>query len=422
MSGDFDMVIIGAGAAGIGAARVLAGRGLRLLMVEARDRIGGRASTARFGRVAVDAGCGYLHSAERNGWVAIGEALGFTIDRGDPGWRDQYRNLGFPAAERHAAAEAFERFAKRLRADPPPSDRGADALEPGCAWNPYIEALSGYINGADFTQVSVADYLAYDDAAGELNWRVREGYGALIASALPDRIERRLDLPVTRIVHDGPMLRLETGDGAIETAAAIVTVPTPVIASGALAFDPPLPAKRAAAAALPLGVADKIFLAIDRPELLPRDAHLLGNPRRAETGSYQLRPMGQPVVEAFFGGRAASQIERLGHRAGADFAIEELAALLGSGIRDHLALLGGTAWASTRWIEGGYSHALPGEADRRAVLAAAVDDRIFFAGEACSTTDFSTAHGALETGMAAARAALAALRRRPSSMKLALAG
>lgn len=408
MSGDFDVVIIGAGAAGIGAARALAGHGLRLLMVEAQDRIGGRARSVRFGQVVVDAGCGYLHSAERNRWVGIGEALGFTIDRGDPGWRQQYRNLGFSAAEQHAAMLAFEAFVERLRTNPPASDRAADALLPGCPWNPYIEALSGYINGAAFDRVSVADYLAYDEAASDLNWRVREGYGALIEAALPAQLDVRLNLPVTRIDHGGPMLRLDTPEGIIRTVKAIVTVPTPVLASGALAFDPPLPRVQAAAEALPLGCAEKIFLALDDPEILPRDTHLLGNPRSAETGSYQLRPMGHPLIECFFGGRAAGAFDA---RAAAAFAIEELAGLLGSDIRDHLIPLGGSAWSSTRWIEGGYSHALPGQAGCRTVLASPVEDRIVFAGEACSATDFSTAHGALDTGMAAARTILASFDR-----------
>ncbi|ATE63042.1 flavin monoamine oxidase family protein [Rhizorhabdus dicambivorans] len=412
MSDEFDVVIIGAGAAGIGAARSLAGHGLRLLLVDAQDRIGGRACSLRLGRIAVDMGCGYLHSAERNRWVAIGRQLGFTIDQGDPGWRDQYRNLGFSAADQHEAMLAFEDFTARLRADPPASDRAGDALLPDGRWNAYIEALSGYINGAGFDRVSAADYLAYDDAASELNWRVREGYGSLIAAAMPASVEARFELPVTRIDHGAAMLALDTDQGTIRAHRAIVTVPTPVLASGALAFDPPLPAKQEAAAALPLGHAEKIFLALGQPDMLPRDGHLLGNPHSVRTGSYQLRPMGYPLVEGFFGGKAACELERLGPADAAAFAIDELAALLGNDIRAHLHLLGGSAWGRTRWIEGGYSHALPGMADRRAVLAEPVDDRIFFAGEACSTADFSTAHGALDTGLAAARSVLASLRGR----------
>lgn len=406
---DHDVVIVGAGAAGIGAARTLAGRGLDLLVVDALDRIGGRAHSIRFGDWAVDLGCGYLHSAERNGWAPIGERLGFTIDRSDPGWDRQYRDLGFPPDEQAAAGAAFDAFAARLRANPPASDRAADALIPGGRWNAYAEALSAYINGTDFGRVSARDYLAYDAAASENNWRVREGYGALIGAALPDGIALRLGCPVTLIDHEGPSPRLETAAGTITAARVIVTVPTSVLASGALAFRPALDTKRDAAAALPLGLADKIFLGVDRPDDFPRDAHLIGNPHRAETGSYQLQPMGHPVVEGFFGGRAAAMLEELGQKGAAAFAIEELAALLGSGVRDRLTPIGGSAWGSTRWIEGGYSHALPGMADRRGVLAAPVDDRIFFAGEACSASDFSTAHGALETGIAAARAVLASL-------------
>lgn len=406
---DHDVVIVGAGAAGIGAARTLAGRGLKLLLVDALDRIGGRAHSIRFGDWAVDLGCGYLHSAERNDWAVIGQGLGFTIDRSDPGWDRQYRDLGFTAEEQKAAGTAFDAFVERLRTDPPVSDRAADALLPGCSWNAYAEALSAYVNGTDLGQVSVRDYLAYDAAASEANWRVREGYGALIAAALPEGIAVRLGCPVTMIDHGGPVLRLETAAGTIGATRVIVTVPTSVLASGALAFRPALDDKREAAAVLPLGLADKVFLAVDRPEHVPRDAHLIGNPHSAETGSYQLQPMGLPVVEGFFGGRAAAMLERLGQAAAAAFAIDELAALLGSGIRDRLTPLGGSAWRATPWIEGGYSHALPGMADRRAMLAAPVDDRIFFAGEACSASDFSTAHGALDTGIAAARAVLATL-------------
>lgn len=406
---DHDIVIVGAGAAGIGAARGLAGRGFSVLLIDALDRIGGRAHSVRFGETAVDLGCGYLHSAERNGWADLAERLGFTVDRSDPGWGAQYRNLGFSAAEQRHAAAAFDAFARRLREDPPPTDRAADALLPGCPWNGYIEALSGYINGAAFDRVSVRDYLAYDAAASDHNWRVREGYGALVAAALPGDVTVRLGCPVTLIDHGGLRLALETAAGTVLADRVIVTVPTPVLASGALAFRPDLPAKRIAASALPLGMADKVFLAVARPDAFPRDAHLLGNPRSAVTGSYQLQPMGLPVVEGFFGGKAAAMLEGLGQRAAAAFAVEELATLLGSEIRDQLAPLGGSAWGATRWIEGGYSHALPGRANQRAVLAAPVDDRIFFAGEACSATDFSTAHGALETGLAAARAVLATL-------------
>ena len=91
------------------------------------------------------------------------------------------------------------------------------------------------------------------------------------------------------------------------------------------------------------------------------------------------------------------------------FAAGELARLFGSAVRKQIAPLAATAWLSDPWARGSYSYALPGHADDRAALAAPVDDRLFFAGEACSPNFFSTAHGAWISGITAAEAALASL-------------
>ena len=93
------------------------------------------------------------------------------------------------------------------------------------------------------------------------------------------------------------------------------------------------------------------------------------------------------------------------------FAADELANILGSDVRKHISPLASTAWQSDPWSRGSYSYALPGHADDRAILAAPVDERLFFAGEATSPNDFSTAHGAYMSGVAAADAALASLGR-----------
>ena len=108
-------------------------------------------------------------------------------------------------------------------------------------------------------------------------------------------------------------------------------------------------------------------------------------------------------MEAFFGGDCAEMLE--GGDAAA-FAVDELAALLGSAWRQKLTPLGVTRWRREPWIGGSYSHARVGHAAARAALAEPVDGRIFFAGEACSRADFSTAHGAYLTGVAAAEAVL----------------
>ncbi len=103
MSSEFDVVIVGAGAAGVGAARRLAGTSLSTLLIEASGRVGGRAFTQNIKGMALDLGCGWLHSAERNPWTQIAEASGFKVERGTPAWREQYRDLGFTPAEQEEA-------------------------------------------------------------------------------------------------------------------------------------------------------------------------------------------------------------------------------------------------------------------------------------------------------------------------------
>jgi len=401
-----DVAIIGAGAAGIAAGRRLRAKGVSFLIVEATDRIGGRAWTQTIQALPLDLGCGWLHSAERNPWVQVAEAEGFPIDKTPSTWGRQFADLGFSATEQAEAWRAFQDFNRLLSERPPASDRAVDALEPGGRWNAFLEALSSYMNGTALDALSVDDYLAYDAAATRVNWRIAEGYGTLIAAAARD-LPVRLSTPVTMIDRRGSPLGLATPGGLLEAQTVIVAIPTSVLARNVLRFNPALDAKAESAAALPLGLADKLFLRFDGAEEVDADQHVLGNPRRADTGSYYLRPFGRPLVEAFFGGTAARQLEREGIRGMTAFAVDELAELFGSSMRRRLRALVGSRWAETEWIWGSYSHACPGHAAARAVLAEPVENRIAFAGEACSRDDFSTAHGAFESGERAAETVLA---------------
>jgi monoamine oxidase len=167
-----------------------------------------------------------------------------------------------------------------------------------------------------------------------------------------------------------------------------------------------LPDKMDAAAVLPLGLADKLYLRLDQAEEFPKDSHLYGAIDRAGTGSYHLRPFGRALIECYFGGHLARDLEAGGEMAFAAFATDELASLLGGAIRKRLHPIAASAWARDPYARGSYSHALPGHADARRTLAEPVDGRLFFAGEACSVHDFSTAHGAYRSGIAAAEAAV----------------
>lgn len=328
-----DVIVVGAGAAGLAAGRRLADGGARALVLEADGRIGGRAWTLA-GRQggAVDLGCEWLHSAERNAWAALAEPMGFHLDRSPAPWTKPALEVNFPAEQQRAYHRAFESFKRKVQAcaDQPDDRAAADLIGPEEApWRALLNAFSGYYNGAPFEQISVKDYAAVE--ATDQNWPAREGYGALVA-AYGAALDVRLASPVGRI---------------------------------------------------------------DTPR----------------TGSYTLRPLGMPVIEAFFGGDLAADLEAAGPGALRQYAVDELAALFGSDLRKALTPIAQSAWRAAPFVRGAYSYARVGAHGARARLADAVDERLFFAGEACSQRAFSTAHGAFETGVAAAEAALRALSR-----------
>jgi monoamine oxidase len=395
-----DVAIVGGGAAGIAAARRLAGRKRSVLLIEALPRLGGRARSVTIQGMPIDLGCGWLHSAERNPFVALAETEGQVVDRRESAWHRQLRNIRFSLEDQQQAWAAYEELVERLHRDPPPSDRAGDALARDDRWRPFIDALSGYINGTELDDLSVADFLAYDDAASENNWRLPGGYGHFIAGLGAD-LPKAIETTVTSISH-GRDLELETDRGTLRARAVIVAVSTAVLAKGAIRFTPAVDDHLHAAANLPLGVADKVFLSIADPESVPAESHLLGRLDRAATGSYYLRPFGRPVIECFLGGACARALEGAGEVAAVSFAIGELKDLLGADFARGLAPLAVTRWLEEPTICGSYSHALPGHAGARAVLARPVSDRLCFAGEACSPLNFSTAHGAWESGLAAA--------------------
>ena len=406
---EIDVAIIGAGAAGLGAANALKDSGLSVIVLEARDRVGGRGYTIMAAAdITFDVGCGWLHSADQNSFVKIAEQLNFEIDKTRPPWREQSLDAGFPPKERADFIDAIDEFYDRAEeAAKGGRDSAASAyLEPGNRWNPMINAISTYVNGCELDAVSILDMDAYEDTG--INWRVRRGYGALMA-AYGASCPLAFNCSVTRIDHSGARLRIETSRGTLSAGKAIVTVPTNLIADEAIAFYPALPAKVDAARGLPLGLDNKVMLALEDPDALPKDGNLRGATMRTAMGSFHLRPFGQPCIEGFFGGSFAQQLEDAGNGALAAAAIDEIVTLLGSDFRRRLKPLAESRWSHDPFARGAYSHALPGHAGKRAVLAAPVDGRLFFAGEATSPNFFSTAHGARDSGKRAAEEVVASL-------------
>ena len=408
MTDTVQVLVVGGGAAGIGAARHLAEAGVDYLLVEARPRLGGRAWTVE-GDHPLDLGCGWLHSADRNVLTKVAEEQGRTIDKTPPPWTRPSSPIGFPLDEQKAFGKAMHDFFERLDSFGEATDRPAsELLEPGGRWNALIGAVATYINGTELERMSAIDFERYEDT--DVNWRVAEGYGAAIVGHA-EGLRTLLDCPVAEIDHSGCVLRAKTASGVLSAEAVVVTVSTPLIAEGRLRFTPDLPEKRDAASGVPLGLADKLYIALEHAEEFEKDSRLFGRTDTVATAAYHVRPFGRPMIEAYFGGDFASELEREGARAYFDFAASELVSLLGSNFAARIKPIAASQWRSDPFALGSYSYALPGHADDRARLAAPVDNRLFFAGEACSPNFFSTAHGAYVSGQEAAEQAIASLRR-----------
>jgi monoamine oxidase len=412
--GEVDVAVIGAGAAGVGAARQLQllRPDLSIVLLEASDRVGGRARSIHpFGAdaAALDLGCGWLHGARTNAWTGIAEEVGLTVDRTPAPWSDGGHRLEQNDADAKAAAAAVNDFFERV--DDYRGNDDADLstmLSPDDPWSERIYAVGAFMTGGELDKSSVIDLGRYDPGPGP-DWRVRQGYGTLVETfGLP--VPTVLSVEVSRIDHSGAdHIVLSTSKGELRARAVVVTVSTNVLAAERITFWPPLPEKIEAAARLPLGLANKLFIRIADPEIFTDDTHVMGSKHSRRTGAYQLKPFGASVIEAYFAADLALDLERQGIDAMFAFSVEQLKRVFGADIGKTLSPLVASAWAGEPFFGGSYSYATPGASDLRSVLAAPRDGRLFFAGEACSKARYSTAHGAYETGVAAAEAVAKAL-------------
>jgi monoamine oxidase len=402
-----DVVVVGAGAAGLGATRAARELGLDVVTLEAMDRVGGRAFTdpRPFG-FPWDAGCHWLHSASINPFTRFADELGFHYHTASAPW-NAWVDGRMTTDEEEGVVDAY--IDATLAAAVRCGDEGidipvADLVDQD---SPWLQIFRYQINaewGVDPRAASTLDLARYRDT-GE-NWPVEEGYGALVASVAGDTVSAvELNMPVEAIDWSGSGVRVTTAQGTTEASAAIITASSGVLADGLIGFDPPLPDwKQEAIAAVPLGRANKIALQLE-PEVL---AELSEQSMSVPIGSGQmiglrLRPFGRNLVDGYVGGPACVELEAAGEAAMVDAAVGALVKVLGSDMRHRVTATTVSRWASEPYIRGAYAAALPGQANRRADLARPLADRLYFAGEATSPEFFTTCHGAWETGIAAAQ-------------------
>jgi len=419
-----DVVVIGAGAAGIGAARALRAAGLDVTVLEAGARVGGRAHTDSAALEApFDRGASWLHAAEVNPLTPLARALGLTLREERRRVRDvlligdRPASLGEQAAYQ-AACDAFDAAAAARVAGGGADLPLAEAVPRGGFWDATAAHwLSAMISAVEATQFSARDYVA--TALEGQNLAIAEGLGALL-ERLAEGLPIRLRAPVARLRWGADGVVAEGPGGTLAARAAIVTVSTGVLAAGGLRFAPELPpAIGAAIAGLPQGLLSKVALrAAGAGRLGLGPFARLG--RRVEgpgegAMSWLLWPWGRDHVIGFLGGDAAWALAREGPAATAAHARAELARYVGAQAVGRAFRPGAvvTGWAEDPLFLGAYSHARVGSAGARQVLAEAAlgEGRLRFAGEACHPRFAATVGGAYESGEAAAAAIAAQLRR-----------
>lgn len=412
MNSNYDIAVIGAGAAGLGAGRHLQDSGHSFIVLEARNRIGGRAftDTETLG-LPFDCGAHWLHAAAQNPFTKIADRLGIRYNSA-LSWADVMRFGGGGPLAKEAQTEASKYIEDVLVKLHEAGQSGQEMafsafLDPASRWNPLLRHIVGHITSHDPEDCSVRDYGRYIDEGGD--FPVEAGFGTLVArhaAGLPVT----LATPVTRIDWSGAEAKIDTPRGTVTARALILAVPVNVLLAGGIRFDPALPVELMDALHdCPMGVSEKLAILLDRP--IEGLGHLYGDvfdiADMARTPfNLHINPFGRPLLVSHMAGSYGRALEKAADADVEALALEAMTDAFGASARKRVVKMLRTHWASDPYTLGGYSHARPGRADSRYRFSEPIGGRIMLAGEHCSIPFFSTVHGAHLSGIAAAEKAL----------------
>ena len=410
---DVDVAIIGAGSAGLSAARALRAAGRSFKVFEAMDRIGGRAWTSQrhFG-VPFDIGCAWLHAGDRNPYLLEAQAAGWTLHHHDMNvdhlyYRERKASEAEEAEMKAADARLFELLAAH-EVEEGDDDRLGSLLARGHAPRAAATFAGPMDFGADEDEISIRDFQAAADL--DPNYFTREGFGALVAHFGAD-VPVELSTPVKKILWDVPGVACVTDRGTVRARAAIVTASPAVLAFEEVEFSPLLPdAHFSALFDLPMGILTKLPVEIrgTRLGLEPFDDLLIE--RLARHDIYFLCfPFDMDLMVGFVGGDFAWEMSAAGEAAGVDFVVDRLCGIFGHDVRKHVGRAMMTNWGGERYVRGAYATARPGRSAARATLMQPVGNKIFFAGEHLAGPLMQTCGGARLSGEAVARQVIARL-------------
>lgn len=403
-----DVVVIGAGAAGIAAARRIVAANRKVIVIEAGTQIGGRCLTdnASF-EVPFDRGARWLHNPDSNPMIKLGRSIGLDVAPAPPGQR---LRIGRRNARPGETEDLLATLVRANRA----IDDAARKADLSCAaalpkdlgdWAATVEFLLGpYASGKDLKDLSALDQFRAQDRNAMV--ACRQGLGTMIAK-LGEGLPVALSTPATRITWSGRDVGVETPMGRIAARAVIVTVSSNVLASGAIKFSPELPKRQLdAAAKLTLGSYDHVALLLSgNPLGLPKDEIMIEQSSDARTAFLAANIGGSSLCTVDVAGGFGRDLAAQGEAAMIDFAKEWLSKLFGSDAVADVKKAVATRWNAQPLVQGAMSAAVPGGQVSRRVLAEPMGN-LFLAGEATHETLWGTVDGAWDSGERAADAAL----------------
>ncbi|WP_322817283.1 NAD(P)/FAD-dependent oxidoreductase [Chloroflexus sp.] len=416
-----DVVVVGAGAAGLTAARTLHNAGARVTIVEARPRIGGRVWTERScGPYPIELGAELIHG-EHTSTVALAHMAGLTLDEvdrynglrwGTPARLVQDLPATDPARQTITAArDVWHKLATQYADDAADRSLAAELMLRGFdpARLPIADVVLAQTCCAELETLSCVD-LAREirgDRAGPREFRLRERYDTLL-NWLAQDLDIRLGSPVHAILHQADEVQVKTLASILRAHHCIITVPVAVLAAGMIRFDPPLSAsKQAAITAFRTLPATKHFFWFDEPLWDAGFAYAAHGGLFARWWTPAHPDLSAPLICCYVTASRAEILDRLPDDTVRTLGLAELSRILGrddvvrrcTGCRRY-------RWAHDPFARGGYAHLPPGTAWARPALAAA-EGSLHFAGEATAfDSNPQTVHGAIDSGRRAAQECL----------------
>ncbi len=407
---DVDVVIVGAGSAGLAAAHTLIAAGYTVEILEASDRVGGRAftDTKTFG-LPFDRGCSWLHSSDVNPYTPMAQEWGYTLENHDEPGEAMFVGNRKPTGSEWSAYDLAWRTildglteAGRHGLDSPASE----VVSVGMPWSGVSQTWIGPMSmGVDFEDMSPVDWWSLSEV--KPNLLVREGFGTLVARYGAD-LPVTLSAPVTAIDHGSNPVRIESTAGTLTARAVIVTVSTGVLAAERIRFTPGLPNKTLTGIdGLPMGLLAKIPLLFDGSRLGLRAnewlAYKVPEVMPAQACYFLTWPFDMNLMIGFVGGAFGWELSSAGRDTAVDFARDELRRIFGEDVDKHIVGGDFTNWANDPWILGGYASERPGQHGARAALSEPISERLFLAGEALAGAYATTCGGANKSGTRVAR-------------------